>query len=357
MKAISHSLIALFSLLVLSCGSSSGIDPHLSLEQQQEATEINLVGKWKIRPPQTFGKSSSLKFTADCTIDEIEFFEEGDYILVVSVLEGDGEEVSKVFRGKYDLLFTENGDDLLLEKIILMDQNYISSNNFPSLGSIATIDEIELTDISVSFRIQLGEGTNEFCNTGQAIDLSGDKEEQVATEAADNSNHVLIQNEWRFISVTAVSENPDAPENGEVLCGLLEGEFYDRCFDEATGEFSTDCPQATTVTLLISGYGTYLFSYYDADENLLSTEQGDWRWRTDTSTAFTVFEVKSPDETFEASNIRINVLLVSDVALQLSETQSNTDQGEQTFTYTLQLASLPYQDTSCGDFSSINTAD
>lgn len=357
MKTISHSLIALFSLLVLSCGSSSGIDPHLSLEQQQEATEINLVGKWKIRPPQTFGKSSSLKFNADCTIDEIEFFEEGDYILVVSVLEGDGEEVSKVFRGKYDLLFTENGDDLLLEKIVLMEQNYISSNNFPSLGSIATIDEIELTDISVSFRIQLGEGTNEFCNTGQSIELAGDKEEQIAPDAAEDSNHIRFQNEWRFISVTATSDNPDAPQNEEVLCELFEGEYFDRCYDESTGEFSGDCPQANTVTLLISGYGTYLFSYYDVNENLLSTEQGDWRWRTDSSTAFTVFEVKSPDETFEESNTIINIVQISDTALQLSENTTDSDLGEQTFTYSLQLASLTYQDAECGDFSSMNTTD
>ena len=73
--------------------------------------------------------------------------------------------------------------------------------NFPAVGSIATIDQIELTETDVSFRIQLGEGTNEFCNTGQAIELSGDKEEQVDPDAGEDSNHFLIQNEWRFVSV------------------------------------------------------------------------------------------------------------------------------------------------------------
>lgn len=108
---------------------------------------------------------------------------------------------------------------------------------------------------------------------------------------------------------------------------------------------------------MISGYGTYLFSYYDAAENLLSTKQGDWRWKTDSSTAFTVFEVKSPSETFEESNTIINIVQISDTTLQLSENTSDSDLGEQTFTYSLQLASLTYQDTECGDFSSISTTD
>ncbi|MCH1417322.1 MAG: hypothetical protein L7U68_02105 [Flavobacteriaceae bacterium] len=354
MKAVAYSLLALFSLSLVSCGSSSGVDPHLSLEEQQEVTEINLVGKWKIRRPQPIGTSNKIVFPADCNIDEIEFFDEGDYILAVSILDSEGEETSKIFRGKYDLLFVENGDDLLLEKIVLMEQNYVSSSNFPAVGSIATIDQIELTETDVSFRIQLGEGTNEFCNTGQAIELSGDKEEQVAPEAEEDSNHFLIQNEWRITSVTISSDNPDTPTEGEILCELFESEYFDRCYDEATGEPSTSCPQATTVTLLISGYGTYLFSYYDFNDNLLSTEQGDWRWRTDTTEEYTVFEVKSPDDTFEESDIRINVIQVSEVALQLSETQNDPDYGEQTIVYSLQLASLPYRATECGDFTNYN---
>ena len=356
MKVVAYNFIALFSLFLVSCGGSSGVDPHLSLEEQQDALEINLVGKWKIRRPQQFGTSKKLVFPADCNIDEIEFFDGGDYILVVSTLDSEGEETSKIFRGKYDLLFIEDGDDLLLEKIVLMEQNYVSSSNFPAVGSIATIDQIELTETDISFRIQLGEVTNEFCNTGQAIELSGDKEEQIDPDAGEDSNHFLIQNEWRFVSISVTSQNPDAPVSGEILCELFEGEFFDRCYDENTGEISANCPQATGVTLLISGYGTYLFSYFDVNENLLSTEKGDWRWRTDTTDEYTIFEVKSSDETFEESDVRIKVFEVSEVALQLSETQNDPDYGELTIVYSLQLASLPYRDTECGDFSNHNTS-
>ena len=79
MTSYFRTLIALFSLLLLSCGSSSGNDPHLSIEEQQDALEINLVGKWKIRRLQPLGSSKN-SLTSDCSIDEIEFFEEGDYI-------------------------------------------------------------------------------------------------------------------------------------------------------------------------------------------------------------------------------------------------------------------------------------
>ena len=54
---------------------------------------------------------------------------------------------------------------------------------------------------------------------------------------------------------------PEGETDEEVICRFFEDDFYDRCFDEATGAFSQDCPQAVTTTLLISGYGTYLFSF------------------------------------------------------------------------------------------------
>lgn len=356
MKTIAQCLVALFSFILLSCGSSSGNDPHLSLEEQQEATEINLVGKWKIRRPQPLGSSKKIVLPSDCSVDEIEFFDDGAYILAVNTIDSDEQEATKIFRGKYDLLFIESGDDLLLEKIVLMDQNYRSTDNFPALGSIATIDEIELTDTDVSFRMQLGEGTNEFCNTGQAIELAGDKEEQVAPEATEDSNHFRIQNEWRLISVTATSESVEEGNSAEILCELFEGDYYDRCYNDVTGETAADCPQAATITLLISGYGTYLFSYYDFNENLVSTEQGDWRWRTDTSSEFTVFEVKSPDETFDSADTRITVNEITDTTLQLRENVIDSEVGEQTIIYSFQLASLPFQAAACGDFSSSTVA-
>ena len=53
MKLFSKLLIALGTLVILSCGNRSGTDPHLTVEEQQEELEINLVGKWKIRRPLT----------------------------------------------------------------------------------------------------------------------------------------------------------------------------------------------------------------------------------------------------------------------------------------------------------------
>ena len=73
MKAVAYSLLALFSLFLVSCGGSSGVDPHLSLEEQQEATEINLVGKWKIRRPQPIGTSNKLVFLQIVTSMKLNF--------------------------------------------------------------------------------------------------------------------------------------------------------------------------------------------------------------------------------------------------------------------------------------------
>ena len=77
-----------------------------------------------------------LVFPADCNIDEIEFFDDGDYILVVSTLDSEGEERVR-FLEEIRFLFIEDGDDLLLENC-LNEQNYVSSSNFPAVGSIAT---------------------------------------------------------------------------------------------------------------------------------------------------------------------------------------------------------------------------
>ena len=86
------------------------------------------------------------------------------------------------------------------------------------------------------------------------MNLSGDKEPELAPDAAENSNHQLIQNEWRLVSVLATIEE----EQNQGDLSLFEDDFYNRCFDEMTGEFSQYCPLAVTTTLLISGYGTYL---------------------------------------------------------------------------------------------------
>ncbi|MGB1449965.1 MAG: hypothetical protein ACPG8F_09025 [Flavobacteriaceae bacterium] len=350
MKTIFRTGLALLSILLLSCGTSSGVDPHLSVEEQQEEMQVNLVGKWKIRRPQPIGSGKIGGWAvADCTVDQIEFFDNNNYILNLSSLDESGLALSKIYRGKYDLLFEETGDEVRLEKIVLMEQNYLSGSNFPIQGSIATIDEIELSERSVSFRIQLEEGTSEFCSTAAAVALSGDKEEPVAPDAAEDSNHVRFINEWRLIRVTTTAVGPDVPSDGELICGLLEGEYYDRCFDAPTGGYAEDCRPATSITLLISEYGTYLFNYFDAEENLLSTEQGDWRWRTDTE-EYTVFNVKDPDETFNEDSIRIAIIELTETSLQLSEIQEG-EEGSITLTYSFQLASLDYNGIDCSNYS------
>ncbi len=73
MKTIFRTGLALFSILLLSCGTSSGVD-HLSVKEQQEEMQINLVGKWKIRRPQPIGSGKIGGWAvADCTVDQIEF--------------------------------------------------------------------------------------------------------------------------------------------------------------------------------------------------------------------------------------------------------------------------------------------
>ena len=67
--------------------------------------------------------------------------------------------------------------------------------------------------------------------TGEAVNLSGDKEPELAPDAAENSNHQLIQNEWRLVSVLATIGEE---QNQEVICRFFEDDFYNRCFDEMT---------------------------------------------------------------------------------------------------------------------------
>lgn len=353
MKPFSKFLIALATLLVISCGNRSGSDPHLTIEEQQEELEINLVGKWKIRRPSTSGFSKKSIIPLECSLNEIEFFDNRSYILSVSALDENGEELIRVFRGQYDLMFTEEAEEQIVSKIVLMDLDYVSTSSFPETGTVATLDQIELSEMEVNFRLQYGSSTEGFCLTGEVVELSGDKEPEVAPEAPSNSNHQLIQNEWRLVSVLASIDGGEG--NEEVICRFFEDDFYNRCFDETTGEFSPDCPQAITTTLLISGYGTYLFSYFNTEEALISTEQGQWRWRTDTDTPYTVFNVSGGEDSPDDSSQSIEILSIDDANMVLRENGEETDENGATvsvrFQYVFQLASLPYQRQDCGNFT------
>ena len=353
MKLFSKLLIVLGTLVILSCGNRAGNDPHLTVEEQQEELEINLVGKWKIRRPLTPGLSNKNSIPSECSLNEIEFFDDRSYIISVSVAVEGGEELTSVFRGQYDLLFSEENGVQIVSKVVLMDQDYSPSSSFPETGTVATLDEIELSETEVSFRLQYGPSTAGFCLTGEVVELTGDKEPEVAPDAPANSNHQLIQNEWRLVSVLATIDG--AQESQEAICRFFEDDFYNRCFNEETGEFSQDCPQAVSTTLLISGYGTYLFSYYDAQEALISTEQGKWRWRTDTTTPYTIFDVAGGEDSFEDDAQSIEIISLDDARMVLLENGEETDENGATiavrFEYIFQLASLPYQGQDCGDFT------
>lgn len=340
--------------LLTHCGSGkSGIDPHLSIEEQQELAEVNLVGKWKLRP-RNIGSVGS-KFINNCQIEGIEFFEDRSYLLN-AVASNNGDTLRKIYRGKYDLLFEENNNEVNLLKVVLMGRNYTSGTTFPANGSVATIDNIVLSDDFIQFRIQLGAETTSFCTTSDPVEVSGDKEDKVTEDTTEGTNNQRIQNEWRLIGVEAqIVGQENETTSSQSICYFLEDEFFERCQDETTGAIADNCPQAVSTTLIISGYGTYLFTYYDTLGNDLSTDQGDWRWRTDTEERFTAFEVKDPAESFAESATTITIISLSETTMVLEEIADEFDMEDTPvqvrFRYTFQLASLDFQDAECGDFT------
>lgn len=355
MNKFHQSLSLLLFLLSVACGStSSGVDPHLSIEEQQELKEVNLVGKWKIRPRTSNATEKVIIQSSDCFVEEIEFFEDGLYLFGVGAI-SNGDTLRKTYRGKYDLEFTETNNEVNLAKIVLMDIDYTAATVFPAVGAVATINEITLTDTSIAFRLQLGQNTEGFCATDAVASLSGYKEEPVNPEAEAGSVHALIQNNWRLISVeTSFEQQNNQSDASQNICFFFEEEFYGRCQDEQTGELQQNCPQAVTTTLLMSAYGTYLFTYYDRLGHELSSDKGDWRWNTATIQPYTVIEVKDISESFSDS-ITIRIVSISETSLVLSETANETDEAGNpirvTFTYNFQSADLSYSDTNCADFT------
>lgn len=336
------------SLVLWACGTNSGIDPHLSLDEVEQLTEINLVGKWKIRRPSSFKLDVGLKNNT-CTIEEIEFFSDGGYLLIATTQESNGEE-KKIYRGNYGVAYTENNDEYTLNRIVLMDANYTLGNTVPQTGTIATLTELDLSSTDISFTAVLGEGTQSFCSEGSAISLSGEKSEPVAPEADETSNHALLTQTWRLTQISATVEGVTDP-NGTTqnVCYFFEQERENRC-DDGNGTVASNCPYAASLTLLISEYGTYLFTYYGFSGEVLTEELGDWRWRT-TSPMYTEFEVKEPNETFESSDTVIYIRSISETTLTLREISEEEDEEGNLQTiyldYNFQLASLAFQYTDC----------
>ena len=352
MKYLNFTLV-LLSFIIISCGSGgSGLDPHLNEQELQEVLEINLVGKWKIQRPSCSSKNTLANNS--CNIVQIEFLENQTYLLNISYLESSSSElINKLFKGKYDIKFSESDGEVDIERVVLMGTNYNSSPAVPSQGSIATITEIVFDEEAddISFNIKLETGTSAICNIDSTLSLEGDKEEQLEPNAPKDSNHIKIQQEWRVINVSSTVEN-----NATIfdVCSIFLDEYYDRCYEEETDSFSSNCSQPDTLTLLFSSYGTYLFTYYDAAGQILSSEEGEWRWVSGTTAPYTNFQVRFEDESWDNSS-----LIVVD---ELSETtfsvqQTSTEQNENnedvvvTTTYNFQLSSLPYSSFDCQNIS------
>ena len=275
----------MFILFLTSC--VSGLDPYLSLEEireLQQKVEIELVGECKLR--KLSGSILNKTFTAinNCDIAQIEFFENNTYLLDISYTTADSSELSyHTFKGKFNLVFKESDTEAIIESIVLMGPNYEPINTVPLQGSVATISEIviDASGNDISFSIQLESDTAATCLIDSVISLTGDKEEKLEPNAPDDSNHIKIQQDWRIISVV-VDIVEDANING--LCFLLIEEFSERCFIQETQEFNPNCQQPTSLSLLFYGYGTYLLAYYNGSGQVISSEEGEWRWLPNTET-------------------------------------------------------------------------
>lgn len=350
-------LLLLFCSLIFftSCSTGSGVDPHLTIEEVQEITEIYLVGKWKIRRT-TLGAGKAINSSkTSCNVEVVEFFDDGSYLLSLSGPNGDGESV-RIYRGSYVLNYTTATEDIQLESIFLMDNSFILGASTPVTGSVASLSEIDLSDSAISFAIQFGTATSGSCDTANLITLSGEKETPVAPASEDDNNHSRITQEWRLLDISAsISGQSSTPGEAQDICLFIAGEYDDRCAGEEFQAAGSNCNFATTITLLFSEYGTYLFTYYDASNQVLSEDLGEWRWRTDSTTSYTSFDVKNEGETFEETGVTITVNQLSDSTLILQESTQETDPSGEEFTvlisYIFQLSDLPYQPIDCSNLN------
>ncbi|MGY8968750.1 MAG: hypothetical protein ACKVHT_09645 [Flavobacteriales bacterium] len=349
----------LFSFFIISCGSGSGggLDPHLSVEELlelQQAVEINLVGKWRIRRPSGSISAKNSSLTNSCDIDQIEFLNNNTYLLNVSyTVAGESELSYKLYKGVYEIKFTDSDLDAEIERVVLMGKDYVTASAVPDQGSVATIYEITLNEEAddISFSIKLEEDTSAVCLIDSAVSLAGDKEDILEPNAPEDSNHFKIQQEWRMISiVSSIDENETTLD----ICQWFTDDFYDRCYSQETNSFESNCAQPVALTLIFSGYGTYLFSYFDINNQIISSEEGEWRWVSGTEIPYSSFQVRFEEDSWDdASTIVISELNETVFAVQEianEQDSSGTDVEVQT-TYSFQLSSLPFSNSTCGDLT------
>lgn len=341
------------SLILTSCGSGSGTDPHLTAQELlelQELAEVSLVGKWKLRRPTRSISTKTFIATNSCDVYQIEFLDNDTYLLNISYTSTGSSELSyQLYRGKYDIAFTDSDTEVTIDRVVLLGNDYLPSTNVPDQGTVATLTEIEIDDIAdnISFSIKLEADTAALCLTDAVVSLSGDKEEKIEINAPEDSNHKKILNEWRMVEVvTSIGESSSSSDP----CQFFLEEFIDRCVDEETNEVQANCFQPTTLTLLFSDYGTYLLIYYDVYGNILSSEEGEWRWLPNADSEYTFFQVRFEEDSWEDATV-LEVSELTETTLRVVEPfDFEGNQGDGTIRYNFQLASLPFTNSSCTDF-------
>lgn len=147
-------------------------------------------------------------------------------------------------------------------------------------------------------------------------------------QAPEGSNQALFVNNWRFTEVSSsLNGVPIITEAG--LCGWFNSLNLDQCYSEELNDFNPNCPLISSpindVTLVITNYGTWFFTYY-SNSNAINFLEGQWRW---TNGDFTTFEVIDEEHggNWEYAQL-INIVSVSGSSLSLSSTYTEDVDGD-----------------------------
>ena len=336
----------LFIALIFSCSKNeSGMDPHLTAEETiavQAENEKKLAGKWSFNP-------SAGRSLATCQIRSLEFTDNNTYILKLNITDGSSNVM--YYQGDYHIVFGEaTTDDVPIEKVLLFNQGVLPLASIPEAGTIATFTNIVFDTqggITVTFKAE--SGTDGYCDTTTAQQLEADKEPEIMTEtqAPEGSNQALFINNWRFTEVSSslngVSENTEGS-----LCGWINEFNYENCVDE-TEEIDPNCVFVNDITVVITSYGTWFFTFY-SNSNALGFQEGQWRWANGDFTAFEVID-EEDGENWTGAQL-INIVSVSGGSLLLSSTETGDLDGdgapdEILQEYTLQIESAAFSYPTC----------
>ena len=272
-------------------------------EQTPAEAKITIYGKWDLSGNQRL-------MTNTCTFNFLEFMDE---IYIMSfIVNGDTE----TFSGTYVL--NEDSDGTVSSVDLKLDIEGV-------LSTIATLTDVVVTEtddtISATFNIVLNIPTNfenyEICN-GLDGDYEVDKDEPMteSTSASGGSNHSKLIKTWNFVSRYQFNEDASI-------------EWYqDPCIIEnEEGEEDTyieGCTAATDVTISISAYGTYTFTWTGSNQGV-KTETDVWKWSDSSQNAFLVGE----------DQIMISIIDLTDTSAVFTEDDDENEGDDDLITYTL----------------------